>query len=199
MLRDHRGLSIERRIKAVFWWCYMHSPEPLSANEIIKVMPTDKSIAEIYRKMFAKMKPDSIIPLIGVMQWYGASSTTQINIQKSGTNHQRFLSYNPQICPFYVPGSANLSAFPLFWRITLPDFPSQVRQPGFFSAIWADNFARFSFTGPPASFKWSCQDFSCRSDVTVRMNATFASVRPVLISSSAAAHRSAAPARSSSE
>ena len=62
MLRDHRGLSIERRIKAVFWWCYMHSPEPLSANEIIKVMPTDKSIAEIYRKMFAKMKPDSIIP-----------------------------------------------------------------------------------------------------------------------------------------
>jgi len=34
MLRDHRGLNIERRIKAVFWWCYMHSPEPLSANEL---------------------------------------------------------------------------------------------------------------------------------------------------------------------
>ena len=62
MLRDHRGLSIERRIKAVFWWCYMHSPKPLSAAEIIKVMPTDKSIAEIYRKMFARMKPDSTIP-----------------------------------------------------------------------------------------------------------------------------------------
>ena len=51
MLRDHRGLSIERRIKAVFWWCYMHSPEPLSASEILKVMPTDKSIADIYQKM----------------------------------------------------------------------------------------------------------------------------------------------------
>ena len=24
LLRNHRGLSIERRIKAVFWWCYMH-------------------------------------------------------------------------------------------------------------------------------------------------------------------------------
>jgi hypothetical protein len=51
MLREHRGLSIERRIKAVFWWCYMHSPDPLSASEILKTMPTDKSIADIYQKM----------------------------------------------------------------------------------------------------------------------------------------------------
>ena len=62
MLREHRGLSVERRIKAVFWWCYMHSPEPLSANEILNVMPTDKSIADIYRKMSAKNKPDKSIP-----------------------------------------------------------------------------------------------------------------------------------------
>lgn len=32
MLRNHRGLSIERRIKAVYWWCYMHSPKPLSLS-----------------------------------------------------------------------------------------------------------------------------------------------------------------------
>lgn len=51
MLRDHRGLNVERRIKAVFWWCYMHSPRPLSASEIIKVMPTDKSIAAIYQRL----------------------------------------------------------------------------------------------------------------------------------------------------
>ena len=54
MLRNHRGLSIERRIKAVYWWCYMHSPEPLSLSEIIRVMPTDKSIAAIYQKMNEK-------------------------------------------------------------------------------------------------------------------------------------------------
>lgn len=54
MLRDHRGLSIERRIKAVFWWCYMHSPEPLSASEILKTMPTDKNIAAIYDKIHQK-------------------------------------------------------------------------------------------------------------------------------------------------
>lgn len=35
MLRDHRGLSIERRIKAVFWWCCMRSPDPLPAEEYL--------------------------------------------------------------------------------------------------------------------------------------------------------------------
>ena len=29
MLRDYRGLNIERRIKAAFWWCYMHSPQSI--------------------------------------------------------------------------------------------------------------------------------------------------------------------------
>ena len=62
MLRVHRGLSVERRIKAVFWWCYMHSPKPLSASEILKVMPTDKSIADIYRKMTNQEKLSGSIP-----------------------------------------------------------------------------------------------------------------------------------------
>lgn len=62
MLREHRGLSIERRIKAVFWWCYMHSPEPLSASEILDIMPSDKSIAEIYKKMTRQEKLSGTIP-----------------------------------------------------------------------------------------------------------------------------------------
>lgn len=62
MLRVHRGLSVERRIKAIFWWCYMHSPEPLSVTEILKNMPTDKSIAEIYRKMTNQEKLSGSIP-----------------------------------------------------------------------------------------------------------------------------------------
>ena len=28
MLRNHRGLSLMRRVKAVFWWCHMHSGSP---------------------------------------------------------------------------------------------------------------------------------------------------------------------------
>ena len=59
MLRDHRGLNIERRIKAAFWWCYMHSPEPLSAKELLKVMPTDRSIAEIYKRLSPQKKIES--------------------------------------------------------------------------------------------------------------------------------------------
>ena len=46
MLREHRGLSLERRIKAVYWWCYMHTECPLPAAQLIKVMPTDKDIAK---------------------------------------------------------------------------------------------------------------------------------------------------------
>lgn len=49
MLRDHRGLSLMRRAKAVFWWCYAHSESPLSASEILKTMPTDKDIEELYQ------------------------------------------------------------------------------------------------------------------------------------------------------
>lgn len=56
MLREHRGLSIERRIKAVYWWCYMHSEKPLCVSEVLNVMPTDKSISEIYKRMNAKEK-----------------------------------------------------------------------------------------------------------------------------------------------
>ena len=51
MLRDHRGLSALRRAKAAFWWCYMHSEDPLPAAEILKVMPTDDDIAEVYRRL----------------------------------------------------------------------------------------------------------------------------------------------------
>lgn len=65
MLREHRGLNIERRIKAVFWWCYMHSPDPLPAAEILKVMPTDKSITDIYNRFSSKKKLDGSIPTWG--------------------------------------------------------------------------------------------------------------------------------------
>lgn len=65
MLRDHRGLNIERRIKAVFWWCYLHSPKPLSAAELIKVMPTNKSITDIYNRLTTQKKGDGMIPSWG--------------------------------------------------------------------------------------------------------------------------------------
>lgn len=65
MLRNHRGLSIERRIKAVYWWCYMRSPEPLSLPEILKTMPTDKSIAAIYQRMNEKNRLEKSLSIWG--------------------------------------------------------------------------------------------------------------------------------------
>jgi len=78
MLRDHRGLSVERRIKAVFWWCYMHSPKPLSASEILKVMPTDKSIADIYRKISIRNQTEGAIP-----GWGDAVSWNELHMSRS--------------------------------------------------------------------------------------------------------------------
>lgn len=66
MLRNHRGLSVKRRIKAVFWWCYMHLPKPLSLPEILKTMPTDKSIADIYKRLTRQEKLSGSIPDWGV-------------------------------------------------------------------------------------------------------------------------------------
>lgn len=65
MLRDHRGLSIERRLKAIFWWCYMHSPSPLPAAEILRVMPTDSSIKAIYERLDQQDKLQGTIPQWG--------------------------------------------------------------------------------------------------------------------------------------
>ena len=65
MLRNHRGLSIERRIKAVYWWCYMHSPEPLPLSEIIKVMPTEQSITSIYQRMNEKNRLEKSLSIWG--------------------------------------------------------------------------------------------------------------------------------------
>ena len=43
----------------------MHSPEPLSASEILRVMPTDKSISDIYERISDSEKRTSTIPMWG--------------------------------------------------------------------------------------------------------------------------------------
>lgn len=65
MLRLHRGLSLTRRIKAIFWWCYLHTECPLGPASILKVMPTDDDIDAIYNKLTAREKPSSNIPKWG--------------------------------------------------------------------------------------------------------------------------------------
>ena len=54
LLREHRGVHDLRRIKTIFWWCYIHTHAecPKSAQVIIRSMPTDKDIDLLY-EMYA--------------------------------------------------------------------------------------------------------------------------------------------------
>ena len=50
LLREHRGMNIDRRIKAVFWWCYLHTECPLGPKKMLEAMPTDDYINSLYLK-----------------------------------------------------------------------------------------------------------------------------------------------------
>lgn len=78
LLRHHQGMSVKKRIKAVFWWCYLHSPRPLSTKEILKVMPTDASISKIYRSMNERAQLQGIIPTF-VIPFLGMVCITMTN------------------------------------------------------------------------------------------------------------------------
>lgn len=49
LLRNHRGLSLMRRVKAVFWWCHMKSGDTRTTKEKLETMPTDEDIELLYR------------------------------------------------------------------------------------------------------------------------------------------------------
>lgn len=50
VLRNHRGLALDRRVKAGLWWCYMHSEGPMPPARMLKEMPTDERIMEWRRR-----------------------------------------------------------------------------------------------------------------------------------------------------
>lgn len=64
MLRNHRGMSVTRRIKAVFWWCYMRTEYRLPASQILARMPTDDDVDMLYELYGSALRPDD-----GAPQW----------------------------------------------------------------------------------------------------------------------------------
>ena len=58
MLRNHRGMSDVRRVKAVFWWCHLHTESPKSARDALSSMPTDDDIELLYEAYSAGTKRD---------------------------------------------------------------------------------------------------------------------------------------------
>lgn len=51
-------MSLMRRVKAVFWWCHMHSGDSRTAAEKLVTMPTDADIDLLYRTCSASPKRD---------------------------------------------------------------------------------------------------------------------------------------------
>lgn len=58
MLRNHRGLSLTRRIKAVFWLCYMDTECPRPAAEVLRTMPTDDDMG-LLSSMYGTVPKDA--------------------------------------------------------------------------------------------------------------------------------------------
>jgi hypothetical protein len=70
VLNEHRGLRLDRMIKAVFWWCYNHLENPATPKEILNNMPTDDSIAELYAEAEKANKRDELIERWGTaVEW----------------------------------------------------------------------------------------------------------------------------------
>lgn len=62
MLRDHRGMSLIRRIKAIFWWCYQHTENPLPPAQLLKTMPDDEAIKQHYDRLHETIRYQATIP-----------------------------------------------------------------------------------------------------------------------------------------
>lgn len=62
MLRNHRGMSLVRRIKAAFWLCYMDTECPRSASELLRTMPTDDDV-ELLHEMYGVVPKDPDEPV----------------------------------------------------------------------------------------------------------------------------------------
>ena len=62
MLRDHRGMGLTRRMKAVFWWCYTHSPHPQPAATILATMPTDAALENAWYQACQTHQATGTIP-----------------------------------------------------------------------------------------------------------------------------------------
>ncbi len=70
MLKEHRGLRLTRRAKAIMWWCLARTENPPSSAEILKTMPTDETIDAIYRKLNEGRENERICSMWGTaVEW----------------------------------------------------------------------------------------------------------------------------------
>ena len=94
MLRNHRGLSELSRIKAVFWWCYMHTEAPLEPVEMLRSIPRNKDLQTLINA-FRPHRGESIYPDTygNAVVWSELQQAFPIPIQQNDL-YTHFLSYN---------------------------------------------------------------------------------------------------------
>lgn len=80
MLRHHRGLSTMRRVKAVFWWCYLHSEFKKPEAEMLREMLTDEQVEGLFALASRKNKRDD-----GAPEEYSTSLPEWSEMKKSGS------------------------------------------------------------------------------------------------------------------
>lgn len=49
MLRQHIGLRVDRQVKAIMWWCFMHSGQDLTAADILRLFPDGDEVLRFYQ------------------------------------------------------------------------------------------------------------------------------------------------------
>ena len=86
MLRDHRGMRLTRRMKAVFWWCYIHCPHPQPAATILATMPTDAALENAWYHASQTHQATGTIPGWGDAIVASTNSTTPPPTTTPGTN-----------------------------------------------------------------------------------------------------------------
>lgn len=64
MLSFHRGMNIDHRIKAVFWFCYMQSEAPVGFAEMLKTFPRDEDIRRWQLNAAQRRQEDGAAPAL---------------------------------------------------------------------------------------------------------------------------------------
>ncbi|WP_305083871.1 IS1249 family transposase, partial [uncultured Alistipes sp.] len=70
MLRRHRGLNLERRIRAVCWWCHQHTVSPENCEWLVKHAVTDERLDQWYENAW-RNAPRTMHDQTGMPQRYG--------------------------------------------------------------------------------------------------------------------------------
>ena len=71
------GTLLTRRIKAIFWWCYMHTENPLPPAQILKIMPTDTQIEAQWEHASRTHPAAGVIPRWGdAIAWHDLHHTS---------------------------------------------------------------------------------------------------------------------------